>query len=192
MKKHDIHFGSKKTDLSAFDNTTFSKGRNVLFIYLWLVVSACFFESKLFPFIKPKIFFLRLFGADIQNSVIIKPNVKIKFPWKLSIGEYSWIGEGVWIDNLDSVVIGCNCCLSQGAMLLTGNHSFKKVSFDYMNAPIVLEDGCWVGAQAIVSPGVSIGSHAVLTVGSIATKDLEAYYIYQGNPANQIRKRIIT
>jgi putative colanic acid biosynthesis acetyltransferase WcaF len=118
--------------------------------------------------------------------------VNIKYPWKLVIGDYSWIGEDVWIDNLEQVIIGSNVCISQGAMLLTGNHNYKKSSFDLITREITLEDGVWIGAKSIVGPGVRCGSHSILAVGSFTSKDLDAYVIYQGNPAAKIRNRIIT
>jgi putative colanic acid biosynthesis acetyltransferase WcaF len=89
------------------------------------------------------------------------------------------------------VKIGANVCISQGAMLLTGNHNYKKSTFDLITGEIILEDGVWIGAKSVVCPGVSCHSHAILTVGSIATKNLEAYSIYQGNPAIKIRERSI-
>ena len=103
-----------------------------------------------------------------------------------------WIGEKVWIDNLAQVDIHSNVCISQGAMLLTGNHNYKSVSFDLVIGSITLEEGVWIGAQAVICPGVSCGSHSILTVGSVASKNLEPYSIYQGNPAIKIRNRIIS
>ena len=102
------------------------------------------------------------------------------------------IGEHVWIDNLVPVSLGANCCISQGAMLLTGNHNYKKSTFDLITGEIHLEDGVWIGAKAVVCPGVICRSHSLLTVGSVATSSLEAYCIYQGNPAQKIRDRRIT
>jgi putative colanic acid biosynthesis acetyltransferase WcaF len=110
----------------------------------------------------------------------------------LEIGDFSWIGEDVWIDNLTAVSIGSNVCISQGAMLLTGNHNYKKETFDLMINKIILEDGVWVGAKAVVCPGVTCKSHAVLVVGSVATSDLKAYSINQGNPAILVRERLIS
>ena len=136
-----------------------------------------------------KVSLLRLFGAKIGKGVVIKPSVNIKYPWNLSIDDYTWIGENVWIDNLVQVTIGSNVCVSQGAMLLCGNHNYKKSTFDLMVGKIVLEDGCWVGAQSVVCPGVTLHSHAVLGVASVANKNLDAYTIYQGNPAQMVRKR---
>ena len=80
-------------------------------------------------------------------------------------------------------------CISQGALLLTGNHDYTRSTFDYRNAPITVEAGAWIGAKSVVCAGVKVHSHAILTVGSVATKDLEAYGIYQGNPAVKVRER---
>jgi len=122
---------------------------------------------------------------------MIKPKVNIKYPWLLIVENYVWIGEEVWIDNLVEVVLGKNVCLSQGAMLLTGNHDYKNSKFDLKVGKIVLEEGVWIGAKAIVCPNVTCYSHAVLAVNSVAVKDLEAYGIYQGNPAQYVRERKI-
>lgn len=177
------------SSLSSFDNTTFDKGAGKLKQGLWFMVHALLFKSPFFPFMKIKIYLLKVFGAQIGEGVVIKPSIHIKFPWKLKVGDYVWFGEHVWIDNLDRVEIGNNVCLSQGAMLLTGNHDYKVSSFDYKNAPIVLEDGVWIGAKAVVCPGVRCQTHSILSVGSIANKNLLPYTIYQGNPAIGIRKR---
>lgn len=125
------------------------------------------------------------------KGVVIKQSVNIKYPWKLKVGDYSWIGEDVWIDNLAEINIGRNVCLSQGVMLLTGNHNYSKSSFDLIVQSIILEDGVWIGAQAIVCPGVICMTHSVLSVMSVANKNLEPYTIYQGNPAISVRERII-
>ncbi|MBN8703614.1 MAG: WcaF family extracellular polysaccharide biosynthesis acetyltransferase [Bacteroidetes bacterium] len=180
----------QKTNLQLFTNSWYNPGRNYLVRSVWFVVSALFFLSG-FPINSFKIFLLRLFGARIGKMVVVKPGVNIKYPWKLSIGDNSWLGERVWIDNLTNVTIEANCCISQGAMLLTGNHNYKKQTFDLIVGEIVLEEGVWIGAQSVVCPGVVCGSHAVLTVGSVATKTMEPYFVYQGNPAIQVKKREI-
>lgn len=131
------------------------------------------------PFSAVLVVILRLFGARIGKDVRIKPYCNIKYPWKLRVGDHTWIGEHCWIENLATVRIGKNVCLSQGSMLLTGNHNYKKPGFDLITVPITLEDGVWIGAKAIVCPGVQVASHAVLSVGSTATKNLKAYCVYQ-------------
>jgi len=141
------------------------------------------------PLMGCKRMLLRVFGAKIGKGVVIKPGVNIKYPWFLKIGNHSWIGEGVWIDNLGLVEIGENVCLSQGALLLCGNHNYKKVTFDLMVGDIKLENGVWIGAKCIVTGNVTCCSHAILTAGSVATSDLEAFGVYQGNPCKFIRER---
>lgn len=179
------------TNLAIFSTGNFDKGACSIKIILWYLINALIVRASWNPFMGIKIFLLRVFGAKIGKGLIIKNNVCIKFPWKLTIGDNVWLGENCWIDNLDYVTIGNNVCISQGALLLTGNHDYTLTSFDYRNAPIIIEDGAWIGAKSVVCPGVTVHSHAILTVGSIATKDMEEYSIYQGNPAKQIRKRII-
>lgn len=180
-----------KTNLATFNNSWYKPGASLPKRGLWYIVNILFFLNPLFPFSTLKVLLLRLFGSKIGIGVNIKPSVNIKYPWMLEIGNYAWIGENVWIDNLTKVKIGNNVCLSQGTMLLTGNHNYKKSSFDLMVGEIILEDGVWIGAQSVVCPGFICKSHAVLTTGSIAVSNLEAYTIYQGNPAVKIRERII-
>lgn len=180
-----------KSDLSGFDNSWYHPGAAWKRIS-WYFVNVLFLKSSLLPFSSLRVRLLRLFGARIGKGVVIKPSVNIKYAWKLEVGDYSWIGENVWIDNLADVKIGANVCISQGAMLLCGNHDYKKETFDLMIGGIILEDGSWVGAQSVVCPGVTLHSHAVLGVASVAHHDLEAFTIYHGNPAKEVRKRIIS
>lgn len=180
-----------KVQLHTYDNSWFKTGKSPLIRITWYITNSLFINSYCFPISSIKKSLLRLFGAKIGKGVVIKPKVNIKYPWKLTIGDYTWIGEKVWIDNLDNVIIGKNCCLSQEAMLLCGNHDYKKTSFDLIIKPITLADGCWVGAKSIVCPGVTLNENSILSVGSIATKNLEENSIYQGNPAIKIKDRII-
>jgi putative colanic acid biosynthesis acetyltransferase WcaF len=179
------------TDLSAYNNAWYKPG-SFLKRILWHYTSIIFFKSGIFPFYGLKIFLLILFGAKVGKKVLIKPFVNIKYPWFLILRDFVWIGENVWIDNLAEVLIGNNVCLSQGAMLLTGNHNYLKPAFDLSVKEIIIEDGVWIGAGAVVCPGVMCKSHSVLMVGSVATKDMEQYTVYQGNPAEKIKNRIIT
>ena len=179
-----------RVDLSKYSNSWYSPGASWFTRVLWYLFNRIFFISY-FPFSSVKKNLLRLFGAKVGQGVILKPHVNIKYPWKLKIGNHCWIGEGVWIDNLDRVVIGDHCCISQGALLLCGNHDYKKSSFDLKRGEIILEEGVWIGAKAIVCGRVTCKSHAVLSAGSVASSDLDAYSIYQGNPSVKIRNREI-
>ena len=176
---------------NASFKTTIVIGASTLKQVLWYCTNILFFKNPLVVSSSLKVALLRLFGAKAGKGIVIKPSVNIKYPWKLVIGDHSWIGEGVWIDNLADVVIGNNCCISQGAFLLTGNHNYKKSNFYLITAPVTLQDGVWIGAKAIVCPGVTCGTHAVLSVASVATSDLAAYHICKGNPAAPVGERII-
>lgn len=179
----------QSTDLNTFNNQSYQIGASRIKILGWYFCNHFFFKSMIHSY-RLKVFLLKLFGAQVGQNVIIKPHVNIKYPWKLIIGNHVWIGESVWIDNLDVVQIGNNVCLSQGAFLLTGNHNYKKSSFDLMTGTIILEDGVWIGAKSIVGPNVVCKSHSVLSVLSFANKNLEPYKIYRGNPAEIIKDRI--
>ena len=182
---------SLQSDFSKYKNKDFYPGNLILRI-LWYLFSLFFFKSSWLPFSFFKVFILRIFGAKIGKSVVIKPNINIKYPWKLSLGNYVWIGENVWIDNLDNIVIGNNVCISQGAFLLCGNHNYKKDSFDLITKPIILEDGVWIGAKSTVLPGVTAKSHSILSAGSVTSKNLEPYSVYRGNPAEKVSIRTIS
>lgn len=175
--------------LSSFNNQDFDRGRSRLVELAWIVASTFLFRHSLAIWSGLKVPVLRSFGARIGRGVLIKPCVQIKFPWKLVIGNDVWIGEHVWIDNLDTVTIGSDVCISQGAMLLCGSHDFTRETFDLITKPIIVEDGAWICAGALVCPGVRVGSHAVLTAGSVATTDIEPRGVYQGNPAMFKRSR---
>ncbi|MBU6323850.1 MAG: WcaF family extracellular polysaccharide biosynthesis acetyltransferase [Bacteroidetes bacterium] len=177
-----------KTNLASFNNSHYKPGAGRLKMTLWYLVNALIINSFL-PFGGLRASLLRLFGARVGTGVVLKPYINIKYPWNLEIGDHCWIGEQVWIDNLDKVQIGSHVCVSQGAMLLCGNHNYRISSFDLITGPITLEDGVWIGAKTVVCPGIVCHSHSVLSVGSIATRNLEAYTVYAGIPATAVRKR---
>lgn len=180
----------KKVDLSKFSNSWYNPGSS-LKRTVWYLVNIIFFKCSIpFPnFIKSSL--LRLFGAKISDRVVIKPNVNIKYPWLLEIGENSWIGEGVWIDNLAKVTIEDNVCISQGAYLCTGNHNYKSESFDLITGEIYIEDGAWIGAKSTICPGVTLRSHCVITAGCIISEDTEPYTIYKTNETVAVKSRVI-
>ncbi len=179
-------------DLSRYTPGRFDRGAGVVKEGLWLVVSLILFRLCPFSFSALKRAVLRAFGANMGCHVTIKPQVKITFPWKLTVGDHVWLGEECWLLNLERVTIGNNVCISQRAFLCTGSHDYKSNRFDLITRPIILEDGAWLGAGCWVGPGVTVGSHAVLTAGSVATKDLAAHGIYRGNPAVLVKPRILS
>ncbi len=178
------------TDLSAYSSGRFDRGAGTIKEGLWLVVSFLLFRLCPFSFSALKRAVLRVFGAKIGRGVVIKPQVKVTFPWKLEVGDFVWLGEECWLLNLEKIVIKSNVCISQRVFLCTGSHNYKLPTFDLITKPIVVGEGAWIGAGAWVGPGVNVGEQAVLTAGSVATGNLEAGSIYKGNPAELIRKRM--
>ncbi len=174
--------------LDRYNYEGFDRGRSVWIEALWLFLQE-FFISSWIPGSAYRVFLLRLFGAKIGKGVNIKPRIRVKFPWRLEIGDYSWIGEDVWIDNLANVTIGHHCCLSQGTYLCTGSHDWSRESFNLIVKPITVESHTWLAAQSIVAPGVIVREGAVLGLGSVATTELKAWWIYQGSPALAVKKR---
>ncbi len=178
-------------DLSRPDSSELVRGRSRLVEALWIFFGAPVLASRLMLSASVRSSLLRLFGAKIGVNMYMKPGVRVKFPWYLSVGDHCWIGEDVWIDNLAPVTIGSHVCVSQGAYLCTGNHDWSKPNLKLFTRPIQLERGCWVGAKALVGPGVTVKEGAILTAGGVATKDLQAFGIYSGNPAVLIKQRVV-
>ncbi|MBE7177910.1 MAG: colanic acid biosynthesis acetyltransferase WcaF [Mucilaginibacter polytrichastri] len=182
----------KSTDLSVYNRNNYHPGASRVVRAAWYLINLLVFKTGWLPFSPPKILLLRLFGAKAGKNCVIKPHVSIKYPWHVTLGDFVWIGEKAWIDNHVTVQIGSHVCLSQGAMIMTGNHNYSSTHFDLITKPVVIENGVWIGAGATICPGITAGSHSVLTAGSVATRNLEAYSIYQGNPAVRIRTREIS
>lgn len=180
-----------KQDLSSFDRSGHKVGATQLKNIVWLIVNALFIRNPLNLSSSIKTVLLRLFGAEIGKGCVFKTGLNIKYPWKLKIGDHCWVGENVWVDNVEFVSIGSNVCISQGALLIAGSHNYHSRSFEYLGDPIVLEDGVWIGAKAVVAKGVVCHSHSVLSLQSVAERDLESYSIYKGNPAVRVRERVI-
>jgi len=180
-----------RTDLSRYSAAGFERGAGTFKEGLWLVVSLFLFRLCPLSLSALKASVLRAFGAEVGRGVTIKPQVKITFPWKLKIGDHVWLGEECWLLNLGRIEIGSHVCISQRAFLCTGNHDYKSATFDLMVKPITIADGAWLGASTWVGPGVTVGTHAVLSAGSVAAKDLEGNWIHAGNPAVAVKPRII-
>jgi putative colanic acid biosynthesis acetyltransferase WcaF len=173
-----------------FDRTRgLDRGRPYLVEALWHLCKCVFFLTPLPVPSRFKCFLLRLFGARIGRGVVIKPQVKILFPWKLSVGDFAWIGEEVFILNFEQVEIGAHTCISQRVFLCGGSHDYRQPDMPYRNGPIVIEDGAWIGAQSFVACGVTIRTEAVVTAGSVVTRDQPARMVCGGYPCVPVKER---
>jgi len=175
-------------DLSTFRNNDFDRGASRVKELVWLIASELFVSGPI-PGSRWRAFLLRAFGAKIADGVVFKPRVRVKFPWRLEIGANSWIGEGVWIDNLAPVCIGCDVCISQDVYLCTGNHDWTSISFDLVTAGITIEDHCWVGARATLAPGTHMQTGAILGLASLGRGHMQDWTIYALGNATEIGPR---
>ena len=135
-----------------------------------------------------KVFILRFWGAEIGQNVLIKPNIRVQFPWKLKVGSNCWIGENVWIINHDLVKIGSNVCISQRSIICSSNHDFKSTQLNYAHQPVHIQDGAWICLDAKVLPGVTIGVCSVVLAGEVAKKSLPDYSKLSGGIVTRIPK----
>jgi putative colanic acid biosynthesis acetyltransferase WcaF len=174
--------------LDQYNNKSYSGG-SFLSKLLWYYLGYPLVRSYLIPFSIVKVWLLRLFGAKIGIGVRIKPGVRVKYPWFLEVGDYVWIGEDAWIDNLAKVTIENHVCISQSVYLCTGNHNWNDVNFALILGEIYIEESSWIAAQSVVAPGVRIKKGAILSLGSVALKSLDSMTIYSGNPAIAIKQR---
>jgi putative colanic acid biosynthesis acetyltransferase WcaF len=165
------------------------RGRSKAVEAVWYLIKCTFFLSALPWPSSLKRALLRLFGARIGAHVYIKPRVNVHFPWKLEVGDHTWIGEEVFLLNMEPIVIGAHCCISQRAFLCTGNHDFRQISMPFRNRPIVVEEGAWIGAQSFVGPGITVGAEAVVAAGSVVTKSLPRGMRCAGNPCAALGPR---
>nr|WP_242067116.1 putative colanic acid biosynthesis acetyltransferase [Leptolyngbya sp. FACHB-711] len=156
---------------------------------LWYFIGSPLVQSYWLPMSAIKVWILRRFGAQMGQGVRIKPGVRVKFPWRLSIGDYVWLGEDAWIDNLAPITVDSHVCISQSVYLCTGNHDWSHPQFELKIAPIHIAESSWIAARAIIGPGVTVGKGAVLGLGGVTGRSLEAMTIYSGNPAQPIKVR---
>lgn len=174
--------------LDLFTNTGFDRGASRVVEFLWLMSSGLMIASWV-PGSRWRCALLRIFGAQVGVGVVLKPNVRVKFPWRLSIGDYVWIGESVWIDNLDRVSIGSHSCISQGVYICTGSHDWRDISFSLLTKPVVIEDNCWIGAFARIAPGTIMEKGAVLMMGAMGRGRLTGEMVHSGVANAPPRKR---
>ncbi len=160
-----------KRDLANFTGRGYDKGRGILTQILWMAFSGPLMQWWCPGGIRTRV--LRAFGATIGDNVIIRHRVRIHWPWKLTVGDNSWIGEGAWILNLEPVSIGANVCISQDVLLCTGSHDHRSPTFEFDNAPISIDDGAWIATRATVLRGVHVGRDAVVGATALVVGDVD-------------------
>lgn len=167
------------------------RGKPKWVVQLWWIVYALFFKPSPQFLYGWRRFLLRCFGAQIGKKVIIRPSAQITYPWKVKIGDYSWIGDEVVLYSLGKIEIGSNSVISQRSYICTGSHDYTKIDFPIYAKKVIIEDSCWLATDVFVAPDVVIGKGAMVGARSSVFKSLHGFSIYRGSPAKFIRKRDI-
>ncbi|MBC7450149.1 MAG: colanic acid biosynthesis acetyltransferase WcaF [Cytophagales bacterium] len=176
-------------NLSLFKVPAEFRGKPGWYVQLWWITDALLFRTSPQILYGWRRFLLRCFGAEIGKGVIVRPSAQITYPWKVSIGDYSWIGDDVILYSLGSIHIGSNAVISQRSYICTGSHDYTKPAFEIFSKAIIVEDEVWLATDVFVAPGVTIGKGAVVGARSSVYKSLEGSFIYKGNPAVKTGER---
>jgi putative colanic acid biosynthesis acetyltransferase WcaF len=177
-------------DLSRFYLPENFRGRPAWFVQLWWLVDAVFFRLSPQFLYGWRRFLLTLFGAKIGKNVLIRPSARITYPWKVTIGDYSWIGDDVVLYSLSDIVIGKHAVISQKSYLCAGSHNYTQSTFPMVEkATIIIGDEVWLATDVFVAPGISIGDGCVVGARSSVFKDLPANMVCLGSPARVIKER---
>jgi putative colanic acid biosynthesis acetyltransferase WcaF len=167
-------------DLSKAPGERQAWGRSALVVYLWAVFELLFVTNPWQISSGVRVRVLRLFGARIGKGVIFRPRTRVKFPWKLHVGDRSWIGEGVWFHNQDHVYIGHDAVVSQETFFTTGSHAHRR-DMALITRPIHIEPGAWVTSRCVVLGGAHIGRSALVTPTTVVSGPVPANTIWNGS-----------
>lgn len=154
-------------------------------LHLWwlnCIVSKCWLLSI-------RMFFLKVAGAKIGARTIIDREWFVNMPQKLKIGNNCHINKNCILDSRGGLTIGNNVSISYNVTLCSAGHDMQSPTFDYISSPITIADYVWIGLNASVLKGCSVGEGAVIAAGSVVTKDCEPWGIYAGVPAKKIGVR---
>ncbi|WP_171036512.1 putative colanic acid biosynthesis acetyltransferase [Dyadobacter sediminis] len=176
--------------LNEFSMPPGFRGRPGWYVQLWWIIQALFFKTSPQFMYGWRRFLMRLFGAKIGKGVILRPSVHTQFPWKVTIGDYSWIGDHAVLYSLGPITIGSNVVISQKSYLCTGSHDYLKNDFPIYSEPIHIENECWLATDVFVGPGVTIGRGTVVGARSSVFKSLPGNKICTGSPAKPVKDRL--
>lgn len=178
--------------LNAFRLPPGFRGRPAWFVQLWWLVQATLFRMSPQVLYGWRRWLLRLFGAKIGKKVLIRPTVKITYPWKLSIGDYAWVGDDAVLYTLGQIEIGAHAVISMRSYICTGSHDYQLPEFDIFAKPIRIGEQAWIATDVFVAPGVEIGAGTVVGARSSVFSSLPRGVIAMGNPARAVRQRGMT
>lgn len=176
-------------DLAQFRLPPGFRGRPAWLVQIWWLVDASLFRwSPQFAYGFRR-WLLRCFGAKVGAGVLVRPSAKITYPWKLVIGDRSWIGDDVVLYTLGEIEIGANSVVSQRSYLCAADHDCAQVDFPIRARKITVGAETWIAADVFVGPGVRIGDGAVIGARSVVFADMPAKMVCMGSPCRAVKSR---
>lgn len=169
-------------DLRTYDQSDYDRGRSGVYVLLWWLVQAIAFPLSPHFANGFRCWLLRRFGATVGEGVIVRPTARFTYPWKLTIGDFCWIGDDVVFYSLDEIHLGNHCVVSQKSYLCTGSHDIGDRQFGLKTNPIRLGNGVWIATDCFIAAGVTIGSNTVVGARSSVFSDLPGGQICLGSP----------
>lgn len=187
----DANVGYHYQRMEGFKVPEGFRGRSAVFTQLWWIVQSTLFGMSPQVMYGWRRWLLRCFGARIGKGVILRPTVRVTYPWKLTIGDYCHIGDDVALYSLAEIEIGSRAVVSQRSYICTGSHDFTSPTFDIFGKKIVIEPEAWIATDVFVAPGVCIGRGAVIGARSSVFSDVPPAVICIGSPARVRGPRIM-
>lgn len=176
-------------DLSKFKLPPNFRGKPGWYVQLWWLVQATLFRGSPQFAYRFRAKLLRLFGAKIGKNTVIRPTATITYPWKVSIGDNSWIGDDVVIYSLGPISIGNHSVVSQRSYICAGDHDYHTIDFVIRGPEVNIGDECWIATDTYVAPGVSIANQVVVGARSSVFSDLPSGMVCLGSPCKPYKKR---
>jgi putative colanic acid biosynthesis acetyltransferase WcaF len=169
-------------DLQRYDQAGFDRGRPGWYVLVWWLVQGIAFPLTPHPLNGLRCQLLRLFGAKIGAGVLIRPTARFTYPWKVEIGDCSWIGDDVVFYSLEPIKVGQHCVISQKTYLCTGSHDITDPRFALQTAPIAIGNGTWIATDCLITQGVTIGANSIVGARSSVFGSLPAQQVCWGTP----------
>ncbi|HDR9251110.1 putative colanic acid biosynthesis acetyltransferase [Burkholderia vietnamiensis] len=179
----------RRQDLSKFRVPDGFRGRSAWFVQLWWLVQATVFRHSPQLAYGFRAWLLRCFGAKVGVNTVIRPKVTITYPWKVSIGDFSWIGDDAVLYSLGEIEVQAHAVISQRSYLCAGDHDYRDASFPIRGRPIIIEEQAWLAADVFVAPGTVVGRGAVVGARSSVFQDLPAWTVCVGSPCRPVKPR---
>ncbi len=129
---------------------------------------------------------LRLFGGAVGPGCRLGRRVQIVIPWNVALGAGVEVGDDVILYSLGRIAVGDRCVLDVHAHLCAGTHDHTSPLFPLITPPIEVGAGSFIGADAYVGPGVTLGESCVVLPRASVYKDFPAATTLRGNPARPV------